>query len=271
MTSKITHAFLFASLVLLNITTSAFNVTFRVDMSQQSGFTTPQVNGTFNGWCGACFSLTDANGDQIWEGTTNIAAGPIEYKFTADNWGMQETLLAGSTCTTTNFGYTNRALVVSGDVVLPIVCWGACVDCASAPAFYDVTFQVDMNDIMSNVDSVFTTPEVNGTFNAWCGNCNPLTDANGDGIWSDTTEYNFEIDAPFWMKTWFWVIIIVLILVSIFVVSYQRQLKLRKDKEHLEHQVKERTKEIENKNPDTNTIKLSLLTVLVVALNLLLM
>jgi hypothetical protein len=202
MTSKITHVLLFSLFALLNFTANAFNVTFRVDMSQQSGYTTPQVSGNFISWAQPFLSLTDANGDQIWEGTANIAAGSFEYKFTADNWGMQETLLAGSTCTTTNFGFTNRTLVVSGDVVLPVVCWGACVDCAFAPSYYDVTFQVDMNEMMSNIDSVFTTPEVNGTFNGWCGNCNAMTDANGDGIWSTTItlmegdyDYKFSHDA----------------------------------------------------------------------------
>ena len=40
--------------------------------------------------------------------------------------------------------------------------------CFSAIAQNNVTFQVDM----SSVDPVtFTTPEVNGTFNGWCGNC----------------------------------------------------------------------------------------------------
>ena len=46
----------------------AFNVTFQVDMSQQSGFTTPEVNGSFNNWCGNCFQMSDDNGDNI---TTN--------------------------------------------------------------------------------------------------------------------------------------------------------------------------------------------------------
>ena len=196
MTSKITNAFFIAFLVLLNFSTQAFNVTFRVDMSQQSDFTTPEVNGSFNGWCGGCFQMTDANGDNIWEATTNLAGGNYEYKFAADNWGSQETLLQGSSCTVTNFGFTNRVLVVTGDVVLPVVCWGACVDCAAAPVFYDVTFQVDMNE-----QTGFTTPELNGSFNGWCGSCTAMSDANGDGIWSVTVtlqegtyEYKFSHD-----------------------------------------------------------------------------
>ena len=46
------------------------------------------------------------------------------------------------------------------------------------PATVNVTFQVDMNQVTAG----FTTPEVNGTWNNWCGNCNPMTDADGDGI-----------------------------------------------------------------------------------------
>jgi len=196
MTSKITIAISILLLVLLNFSAQAFNVTFRVDMSQQTDFTTPEVNGSFNNWCGNCFQMTDTDGDNIWEATTNLAAGNFEYKFSADNWYSQESLLQGSPCTATNFGYTNRTLVVTGDVVLPVVCWGACVECAAAPVFYDITFQVDMNE-----QTGFTTPELNGSFNGWCGNCTAMSDANGDGIWSVTVslqegsyEYKFSHD-----------------------------------------------------------------------------
>lgn len=176
---------------------SAFNVTFRVDMSQQSNFTTPEVNGTFNAWCGNCFPMTDADGDNIWEATTDLPAGTHQYKFSADAWAIQETLLPGSACTVTGSGYTNRTISVTGDMVLPVVCWGSCVDCASSPNVYTVVFQVDM----SNVDSVFTTPEVNGTFNGWCGSCTAMFDPEGDNIWSvpvvlqeGNYEYKFSHD-----------------------------------------------------------------------------
>ena len=54
----------------------AFNITFRVDMNTvTANYTTPQVNGTFNNWCGACFSMTDADGDNIWEATAVITEG----------------------------------------------------------------------------------------------------------------------------------------------------------------------------------------------------
>ena len=196
MNQKFTRVGLMMLALIAQLSMQAFNVTFRVDMSQQSDFTTPEVNGSFNSWCGNCFQMTDADGDNIWEATTNLASGNYEYKFSADGWGSQESLLQGSPCTVTNFGFTNRTLVVTGDVVLPVVCWGACVGCASAPSFYDVTFQVDMNG-----QTGFTTPELNGSFNGWCGNCTAMSDANGDGIWSVTVslqegtyEYKFSHD-----------------------------------------------------------------------------
>jgi 1,4-alpha-glucan branching enzyme len=182
--------------VLAQFSMNAFNVTFRVDMSQQTDFTTPEVNGSFNNWCGNCFQMTDADGDNIWEATTDLAPGTYEYKFSADAWGSQEILVPGSPCTVTNFGFTNRTLVVTQETVLPVVCWGACVECAAAPVFYDITFQVDMSE-----QTGFTTPEVNGTFNGWCGNCTAMQDLDGDGIWSITVslqegtyEYKFSHD-----------------------------------------------------------------------------
>ncbi|MFM7310797.1 MAG: T9SS type A sorting domain-containing protein [Flavobacteriales bacterium] len=189
---------LFAGVILIQAIGFAqnYNVTFRVDMSTQSGFTTPEVNGTFNAWCGSCFQMTDPDGDNIWEATTALAAGSYEFKFSADNWATQEFLQAGSACTVTNSGFTNRTLVVSGDAVLPVVCWGSCVDCAQTPNFYDITFRVDMNGTTG-----FTTPEVNGTFNGWCGNCTAMFDADGDNVWEVTVtlpegsyEYKYSYD-----------------------------------------------------------------------------
>ena len=29
---------------------------------------------------------------------------------------------------------------------------------------------------------------------------------NADGVWSDEVRYGFQIEAPFWMKTWFYVV-----------------------------------------------------------------
>ncbi len=61
----------------------------------------------------------------------------------------------------------------------------------------DVTFQVNMN----NYAGTFTTVNVSGEFNDWSGDANPMTDTDGDGVYSATLnlpvglyEYKFTLD-----------------------------------------------------------------------------
>lgn len=83
---------------------------------------------------------------------------------------------------------------------------------------------------------------------------------NGDGVWSGITTYSFEIDAPFWMKNWFWILVIIFVIGGVVYYGQQRRKKLIKDKQILELQVKERTKEIEEKNEElvTKNVDISL-------------
>jgi hypothetical protein len=174
-------------------------VVFQVDMNNVVGpFTTPEVNGTFNNWCGGCAPMSDANSDGIWELAIELAPGTYEYKFAYDSWAGQEMLIPGSSCVITTDGFTNRLLNVTTSETLPVVCWGSCSDCNTNEGPFNITFKVDMNE----VTAAFTTPEINGTFNNWCGGCAPMTDANNDGIWeitipiaADTIEYKFAYDS----------------------------------------------------------------------------
>ena len=170
----------------------AFNVTFRLQMTGVNGFNTPELNGTFNNWCGACNPLSDSDGNGVWETTIQLPAGYFEYKFSADNWSQQETLPVGASCTATTGQFTNRTINVNANTVLPIVCWGSCTSCTN----YQVTFRVNMASV-----SGFTTPYVSGNFNGWCGNCLPMNDQDGDQIWTATTtltpglyEYKYSYD-----------------------------------------------------------------------------
>lgn len=174
------------------------DVTFRVNMKYHTGsFTTPEVNGDFNGWCGNCNAMTDDDKDGIWEVTLPLSNDSIEYKFAYDSWAGQESLTPGITCTKTTSGFTNRFLKITKDTVLPAVCWESCAECALPPDTSKVTFRLDMNKYTGS----FTTPEVNGDFNGWCGNCNPMTDDDNDGVWEttlpltqDSIEYKFAFD-----------------------------------------------------------------------------
>lgn len=175
------------------------DVTFKVDMNKYSGsFTTVNVNGTFNGWCGACNALTDTDKDGIWEVTLPLPQDSIEYKFTLDGWSGQESLKQGLACTKTTSGYTNRFLKITGKTDIGVVCWESCTSCASTPTKSTVTFFVDMK----NYTKSYTNVNLNGSFNNWCGTCIAMTDANSDKIYevtvplnvNDTIEYKFTVD-----------------------------------------------------------------------------
>ena len=149
-----------------------YTVTFRVDMNAVGfSFTTPEVNGTFNGWCGSCNAMIggDMDGDGIWETTINLPNGDYEFKFSADNWGNQEALTDGSPCTVTTINepdnFVNRTLSVTENMTYEAV-WNACpVDC---PADITGDGVININDFLA-VNSNFGT------------NCTCASDLNGDG------------------------------------------------------------------------------------------
>jgi hypothetical protein len=179
-----------------SVTPAAVDVTFQLDMTQQTGFTTPYVSGTFNSWSGNQTPMTDANADGVWEATVSIIPGTYEFKYSYDNWAGSETLIANTPCTITSNGFTNRTLDVgNADTTLATVCYASCSSCVTTN---DITFKVNMNDYTG---AAFTAVTLNGTFNNWCGSCNPMTDANADGIWEVTLpisgtsiEYKFTLD-----------------------------------------------------------------------------
>ena len=106
-----------------------FAVTFKVDMRNHAGgFTTPEVNGEFNGWCGTCDAMADTNGDNIWEKTIRLAEGTYEFKYSYDNWSGQEELDTSLSCVKTTGTFTNRIITVSKDTTYEM-CWESCKAC----------------------------------------------------------------------------------------------------------------------------------------------
>ena len=81
-----------------NAQTDSATVTFQIDMnSVTAAFTTPEVNGTFNNWCGNCWAMSDPDGDNIWDVSGKVLKNTAhEFKFSADGWGIQESLFSGS-------------------------------------------------------------------------------------------------------------------------------------------------------------------------------
>ena len=198
-----------------------YNVTFQVDM-EQAGLVAGDivyVNGTLNDWCGDCNPLSDEDGDNVWTLTLPLSPATVEYKFTINGWSAQEELAVGSDCDFNPAdGFANRGFtLVDAPIVMPLVCYNSCTECVDDIAGcmdstasnynalanidnglcqYSVTFRVDMG----NFQGSFGVVNVNGTFNGWCGDCNPMT-AVGDDVYevtlnvsADTIEYKFTLD-----------------------------------------------------------------------------
>jgi len=169
------------------------NITFSVDMTSYNGTETltadnVYVNGVYNGWCGNCNPLTDADGDGIYEGTYLVPAGVNEFKYTVGGWSDEESLVPELTCVVTVGENTNRVMMVAGDASLPTYCWNACADCSGQGAAQagNVTFSVDMSEYSGaeiiGAESVF----LSGEFNEWNGTSNMLSDEDGDMVYTIT-------------------------------------------------------------------------------------
>ena len=166
-----------------------YDVTFSVDMNEYSGgqtIETVYVSGSFNDWAGDANPLGDDDGDGVWEGTvTGIEAGAIEYKFQINAWADQEQFNGGEDCTITDPSgqFVNRAFDVTGTTTLETVCFASCDACMGGG---------DMVNITINLAAGGGDP-ANGFFIAGGGNfgdpgANPLTDDDGDGIYTITLQ-----------------------------------------------------------------------------------
>lgn len=80
--------------------------------------------------------------------------------------------------------------------------------------------------------------------------------SNSDGVWNkEPVTFHFEINAPFWKKSWFYFVVLTVIFISGFIFVKVRERNLRKENIILEKKVAERTEiiskqkdEIEKKN-----------------------
>ena len=122
------------------------DVTFCVDLScfpeaplnpsVFGNFTTPPFDINQN-------LLSDPDGDGIWCATVGIPCGSYEYLFFDNNQGAED-FEPGASCTTTNFGFTNRLLEVgTTSPQMEIFGWESCgLDCVTpiVPADFPLTF-----------------------------------------------------------------------------------------------------------------------------------
>ncbi len=118
------------------------SITFQVDVTEQ-GTGDVSMFGNFNGWAFPGETMTDADGDGIYEVTLSIAPGSLEWKYVVNGVAEEFDPEVDGECTLTTGEFTNRNLMVSGDQVLDPACFGACGACNEVacvdPAQIDTT------------------------------------------------------------------------------------------------------------------------------------
>ncbi|MFL2609669.1 MAG: T9SS type A sorting domain-containing protein [Flavobacteriaceae bacterium] len=154
------------------------------------------------------YAMTDDDADGTYEVTVNLDQGTTgNYVFLnspndGGDWDAKE-ILDGQECADAN-NWNDRLLPeITGDAMTIQHCFGSCESDGTCPAAvdtYEVTFSVDTANYpggLGESDTVY----LNGNFNGWCGECNPMSDDDGDGIWTVTIsladgdyEYKFTVN-----------------------------------------------------------------------------
>lgn len=168
-------------LIFFTFKLSAVQVTFQVDMSNQT--VSPlgvHIAGNFQSWNPATSLMTHA-GDNVYTFTAEITAGTVAlYKFINGNaWSMVENTIGPCVTGNDNNRFFN---VPATNVVLPAVCFGSC-NVICNPEDVSLTFQVNMSQQTISPNGVF----IAGTFNSWNTTANPMTPI-GNGIYAMTLE-----------------------------------------------------------------------------------
>ena len=175
---------LFSLALLSGFLVSAVNVTFRVDMSQQT--VSPQgvqVAGSFNGWSTTATPMTHS-GSNIYTVTLDLTAGTAyQYKFINGNtWAGEEIVPAACGVSNGMGGYNRQVTGPATTTVLDAVCFSQCGPCTSPVS---LTLQVDMSQQTVSPNGVY----VAGSFNNWSTTATPLT-AQGNGVYAATFQVN---------------------------------------------------------------------------------
>ncbi len=79
---------------------------------------------------------------------------------------------------------------------------------------------------------------------------------NDDGLWNQPVSYEFVIQAPFWMKTWFYLVTVPLGILLLYLVIMYRTKQLARSKRLLEETVRQRTMEISQQKAEVEKLSL---------------
>ena len=164
------------------------NITFNVDMSGAESINTEGISiagGSSFGSPGEN-QMTDANGDGIYTITlTRAANSSSHYTFLngISEWGQKEQI-AGQECADPS-NYNDRFLEWGVDDVVVNACFGICGDGTCAELTPPPTVLVHFNVYFpGDVDTVWAT----GSFEGWSGYGVPMTDPDGNGIYTGVHE-----------------------------------------------------------------------------------
>ena len=212
--------------LLVNQIFSQSNISFNLDPSGYVNFTessVPHVVGNFSNdganeypdWDPGAIPMTDEDGDGIYSVSISLIDGDYAYKYTLGDWNTQEFWDSEKECLVWDGQYWNRALTVVGvDQDLEFVEWNKCAG-EETPESVNITFNLDPSSYVNfNSSSV---PYVVGNFSNnganpypnWDPGAIPMTDNDGDGIWSTTLslsdgEYLYKYTLGDWGTQEFW-------------------------------------------------------------------
>ena len=115
-----------------------YNITFQLDLNgpHPPEIDIPEVNSSVNGWCGSCWAMSDDDGNGVWEITVPMPQGQHLWKFSADEWEVQEQpvgVLESPCFLFDENGFVNRTINVEGPMTLPPFCWESCLPCGAIP------------------------------------------------------------------------------------------------------------------------------------------
>ena len=184
---KKSYLFLLGMVALAIGATAQTKVTFRVNMKNETvsslGVHIPgsyqKAAGMASDWTpgDAMAEAKDPDNDKVYELVVTLAPGTYEYKFVNGNdWPGGESIPSG--CNKNG----NREMVVgTNDLILNVVCFSSCNDCASTIFERNVTFTV------TDSNAKFTDVKIKGAFSGWADIQAYDDGTNGDKTAGDKT------------------------------------------------------------------------------------